>query len=217
MRTNKITNKDIQEFIKKALWESRQANKNSLDNASNYIGEDLSGWLTGPTRSRDSDNMTESNFTAALEMLGGERAGIVEVHRFGHWGCGWFEQIMINSKNKRAVKTLLEIHRALEDHCLLDDSDYSEREDEDRLDTAAHSTDDARALLEKLTDLPELLLNDESLLKDFAYEVISEIDAYCGEKYFDEKRITKIAQGLDYACGSNLDELQQHNNLTRTR
>ena len=45
-------------------------------------------WLILPTtRNRDSDLLSESNFTVALRELGGE-GDKVEVHRMGHWACG---------------------------------------------------------------------------------------------------------------------------------
>jgi len=45
---------------------------------------DRQAWLVVPvSRNRDSNTLAESNFDAALEMLGGE-SDTVEVHRFGH-------------------------------------------------------------------------------------------------------------------------------------
>ncbi len=86
-------------------------------------------WLVLPvSQTRDSEPLAQSNFAAALEILGGESRG-VEVHRFGHWGPGWFEIIIVNPRSRYAA-IAKDIERALEDYPVLDDSDLSERENE---------------------------------------------------------------------------------------
>ena len=61
-------------------------------------------WMVLPTyQTRDSEHLTKSNFEAALEMLGGE-GDDVEVHRFGHWGPGWFEIIIVRPGTDALVK-----------------------------------------------------------------------------------------------------------------
>lgn len=63
------------------------------------IGE----WLVLPCgRNRDSSLMEESNFDTALKMLGGESDN-VEIHRFGHWACGWFEIIIVRPDTPQAA------------------------------------------------------------------------------------------------------------------
>lgn len=76
---------------------------------------------------RDSGVMTESNWHAALEMLGGE-SDVVQVHRFGHWANGWFELILIDPAAEDKVKTAEEIEATLADYPVLNDEDYSARE-----------------------------------------------------------------------------------------
>lgn len=84
-------------------------------------------WLVLPTsRTRDSGVLDESNFTAALELLGGEGED-VEVHRFGHWACGWFEVILVCPDTDAAIKAE-EVEACLENYPVLDEDDYSERE-----------------------------------------------------------------------------------------
>jgi hypothetical protein len=86
---------------------------------------DRQQWLVAPvSRNRDSDPLAESNFAACLESLGGESDN-VEVHRFGHWGCGWFEIILAAPSLESEVDA---IASALADYPVLDDSDYSSRE-----------------------------------------------------------------------------------------
>ena len=80
-------------------------------------------------RTRDSEVLEESNFHSALRMLGGESEEI-QVHRFGHWGPGWFELILINPNAEDKVKIAEEIESALADYPILDEMDFSEREEE---------------------------------------------------------------------------------------
>lgn len=84
-------------------------------------------WLVVPCGlNRDSDCLDESNFACAVNMLGGE-SDTVEVHRFGHWGCGWFEIIIINPESPQAA-TAHKLCDALAEYPILDESDWSERE-----------------------------------------------------------------------------------------
>lgn len=86
--------------------------------------EDRQAWLVVIGRNRDSGVLAESNFASALTSLGGE-SETCEIHRFGHWGCGWFELILLHPDRETEADS---IESALADYPVLDDSDYSERE-----------------------------------------------------------------------------------------
>lgn len=82
-------------------------------------------WVVLPVgRNRDSNALDESNFYTALEIMGGE-SETVEVHRFGHWACGWFEIIIAHPSLAAEVEKMED---ALADYPVLDDDDLSERE-----------------------------------------------------------------------------------------
>ena len=99
-----------------------------FDNADNYEGKDLSSLLVVPvSRARDSGPLDESNFEEALRLLGGESA-TVQVHRFGHWACGWYELLLVDPADAVAVKVGGEIESRLEDYPVLDEEDFSQRE-----------------------------------------------------------------------------------------
>jgi hypothetical protein len=49
----------------------------------------------------------------------------VEIHRFGHWGPGWFEIMILDPKHESAVD---DIERALADYPVLDDEKMSKIE-----------------------------------------------------------------------------------------
>lgn len=88
--------------------------------------EDRQDWLVlGVAHNRDSSVLEESNWAMALECLGGE-SETVEVHRFGHWGPGWFELILVQPGSP-AEKEAEDIEAALADYPVLADDDYSER------------------------------------------------------------------------------------------
>lgn len=98
------------------------------------LGADRHGigeWFVMPTtQTRDSGPLAQSNFDVFLEGLGGESA-YVEVHRFGHWGPGWFEIILVKPTAKRTLEKAAEMAAALEDYPILNEEDYSRREYEE--------------------------------------------------------------------------------------
>lgn len=65
--------------------------------------EDKQNWLVVIGRNRDSDCRDRSNFRSILKDLGGESES-VEVHRFGHWACGWMELIIVKPDTEAATK-----------------------------------------------------------------------------------------------------------------
>jgi hypothetical protein len=89
--------------------------------------EDREDWLVAPvSQTRDSGPLDRSNFACALKKLGGE-SDSVEVHRFGHWGPGWFEIILAEPTEANA-KLIYELEGALANYPILDESHFSELE-----------------------------------------------------------------------------------------
>lgn len=85
-------------------------------------------WYVVPcARNRDSDTWEMSNFETALTMLG-EESETVEIHRFGHWGPGWFEIILVNPEDKERVQCINQIEDKLKEYPYLDEDDVSRRE-----------------------------------------------------------------------------------------
>jgi hypothetical protein len=167
---------NTQEFIKNNTWRAHMDKSQGLDGWGNYSGGmERADWVVVPVgRNRNSEILQESNFDVALERLGGESKN-VEIHRFGHWGCGWFELILVNPKSKKHVKIALEIKNDLDDYPVLDDSDFSEREREYQSNYAKDAQDDLSAALAK-----HLGLKDTKALKDIAYNLNMECQNYYG-------------------------------------
>jgi hypothetical protein len=92
------------------------------------IDIDRGDWYVMPvSQTRDSGPLDQSNFQQFLEGLGGE-SETVEVHRFGHWGPGWFEIIIVNPSDEKAVKAAEDMAESLQHYPVLNDEDFSRRE-----------------------------------------------------------------------------------------
>ena len=100
-------------------------NPSGFDSLSNYMGStDFGNFYGFLTQNRDSDILTRSNFISGLEILGGESEN-VQIHRFGHWACGWWEIIAVKKGTKefeeaeKIEKELLDYPVVNEDHLSL--------------------------------------------------------------------------------------------------
>ena len=106
------------------------ASPTPLDGPGNYMGETPDNALFVLLgRNRDSDILTESNWDCALELLGGEGEN-VEIHRFGHWVCGWLEYLCVR-ENTKEFKVAQEIESEIEAYPILNEDHFSEKESEE--------------------------------------------------------------------------------------
>jgi hypothetical protein len=93
-----------------------------------YFGEVWPAYYSsGVGRSRDSDDLEESNFHTMLKLLGGE-SETVQIVRESHWLVGWIEWIAIHQDDEKALQIADETKGRLEDYPVLDESDWCERE-----------------------------------------------------------------------------------------
>lgn len=100
------------------------ANPSGFDSLGNYMGEtDFPDMYVLLTRNRDSDKLTRSNFERAVKQLGGESDN-VQVNRFGHWACGWWESLSVK-RGTPEFKIAEDIEAALSDYPVLDEEHYS--------------------------------------------------------------------------------------------
>ena len=98
-------------------------------------------WLVLPViQTRDSGVLERSNFQAALALLGGGSES-VEVHRFGHWGPGWYEIIIVAPS---LIDKAQEIEDRLNDYPILDEDLHSRLEDEECEQVWSNSYDEAK-------------------------------------------------------------------------
>jgi len=95
--------------------------------------ERLSKWATVVGRTRDSGLMEISNFESIYKDLETQFPDDVEIHRFGHWGVGWIEEVMVRVYDDvgnitPAFEAAVEWRERLEDYPVADEDDYSMRE-----------------------------------------------------------------------------------------
>jgi hypothetical protein len=86
-------------------------------------------WVVGLIKTRDSACLDICNFDVALELLGSE-SDSVEVHRFGHWACGWFEIILVDSADKTKSDIAQSIEDKIKDYHILNEWELCDYEAE---------------------------------------------------------------------------------------
>jgi len=75
----------------------------AVDPAGNGPAE-IQDWIVSRlTRSRDSDAQANSRFARRVRALGGEGPDL-RILRFSHWGCGWFEIVVVRPDSEVAKK-----------------------------------------------------------------------------------------------------------------
>ena len=98
-------------------------------------------WLVAPCiLTRDSEALETSNFECLRRELGVQDGDTedAEEHSFNHWACGWFNIILVKPGSKAAA-TAQECEAKLADYAVLDEDDYSEREYEEKCNSADFS------------------------------------------------------------------------------
>lgn len=91
--------------------------------------EDIEDWFVAPVfRNRDSGVLENSNWDVVLDDLGGE-SDTVQIHRFGHWACGWFEIIVV-APDSAARTTAASWAQRLKDYPIADEMHYAQRQQE---------------------------------------------------------------------------------------
>lgn len=105
-----------------------------------YFGAEWPDYYVFLSQHRDSDSLTRSNFTCALEALGGEQTvenpdpdidndiDAVLVVRESHFLVGWVEWIAIHESATDALRIADDIAKRLESYPVLDEDHWSELE-----------------------------------------------------------------------------------------
>lgn len=116
-----------------------------------FLDDDRQSWLVAPvSQTRDSECLSRSNFTEAekaFEEIDADSHDH-ETHRFGHWGPGWFEIILVRPTSP-CHALALELAESLADYPVLDEEAFSELEYDEAHETIPHLTPCLR------DDLPE--------------------------------------------------------------
>lgn len=93
-----------------------------------HICSELDSFYVGPcSQTRDSDTLTRVNFEIMTEaVLKVAQHSETEVHRFGHWGPGWYELLLIHPADTAALAEASEIAASLENYGCLNDERWAE-------------------------------------------------------------------------------------------
>jgi len=147
----------------------------AFDSAGAFL-DDRDDWRVMPVmQTRDSGPYDVSNFETAQKILDDSKADY-EVHRFGHWGPGWFEIILIDPSSAHSMTAAGEIVCSLADYPVLDEDDLSDREYEDFLES--WSSWGCRDFIRSLTK--------QFTLKDEAQNLLDAIDIDIMREFYME-------------------------------
>lgn len=92
--------------------------------------DDRQDWIVAPVvQTRDSGTLERSNFEVVEKGLDAKQ-GQVELHRFGHWGPGWYE-ILLVEPNTEAAEACIEWEAALADYSVACEEHFSRLEYEE--------------------------------------------------------------------------------------
>jgi hypothetical protein len=90
----------------------------------------------GPvSRHRDSEPLDESNFRVILRHLQSIDPRVA-AERFGHWGVGWIEEIVIPLDNSAVIHGVEAWVPALQDYPVANEEDYAQLEADQAADSA---------------------------------------------------------------------------------
>ena len=140
-----------------------------------YMGQTWEEYYSsGFGQTRDSDVLARSNFRVALKALGGESETVIVV-REGHWACGWIEWIAIHESDKKSLEIANEIYCSIQDYAVLDDSDFSELEYSECLDSLFYEFHRYEERVERYLEEIESSEYPDSY-PDLNYELIEKIN-----------------------------------------
>ena len=143
--------------------------------ASNYMGEEYPEYYVLLGQHRDSHLVDQSNFSCALDRLGGESETVIVV-RSGHWAVGWVESLLIHESDSEAIAEGEKIQAEIADYPVLDDSDYSDREYRRVMDywQPASLTERMHLCADCNIPVPAARHNDAPMRYDRLYECLAE-------------------------------------------
>lgn len=94
--------------------------------------EEYAEWYVGLIRTRDDGPLERSNFDTAATILNGIEDGRGhDIIRIRHWGCGWYDVLLVDPACEKSVQEMQEIFNALDDYPVLDDVVFYEYEREE--------------------------------------------------------------------------------------
>lgn len=129
-RVTEVMNRAYSGIADDLLALTREAHQGATFHTSRQALE--SCWYATPfVQTRDSDSLDKSNFHVIKNDLVNQDDEGVQIERFGHWGCGWFERIYVRRDHPIAISLVAAWLTALDQYPVADDDHYSETEWDD--------------------------------------------------------------------------------------
>jgi hypothetical protein len=160
---------------------------------------DRQDWYVAPCgTNRDAAPLQRSNWRVQQTMLAHLET---EIHRFGHWACGWFE-ILLVAPSDAAKAELAKIADGLADYPVLSEDDYGLEALEELRETWINCyAPDLRRTLDNLLWAKGESIDAEGLCQNFALDLESDdVQAYCehrsGDGTIDQDRMSRLVTGL---------------------
>lgn|SRR3990172_5082691 len=94
-----------------------------------YLGEEYPDWYVVIGHSRGSHLLDHVNFDSVLKALGGE-SDTVQVVRASHFASGWVEWIGVHESDVKSLEKAEALMKQLDDYPILDEEEFTMREDE---------------------------------------------------------------------------------------
>lgn len=146
--------------------------------------EDRQDWLVVPVgTNRDADILTRSNWEVVTKdiMATHEDEDSAEIHRFGHWGPGWFEICLVRP-GSNAAKCAEEWESALDDYPVASDAHFSE---------LAHNEANEAWQFERTRDRIEYIRRNRS---EFEFRSFSDLLGCVRGKHFSGDAISYMSR-----------------------
>lgn len=160
-------------------------------------------WFVAPcSLTRDSDSLAWSNWEYQRKAL--EAVDTVEdlaLYGFGHWGPGWYEIALVRPGSE-CERVARELAARLESYPVLDESDWSEREQEmawNRVSAMQAIKDGRHELSERTLDILNGVPND--VLMSNIYELTVEIENDYPRVLGDRAQWARFLRAVRKGCG----------------
>ena len=167
-----------------------------------YMGAEYPEYYEVAGRSRDSEALERSNFNSILAALGGENeeAGVI-IAKASHWAVGWVEELLIHETASEKLKIADELVGGLEDYPIVDETDFSNEEREEREQYFANGgKQDMERVIAKELGQPVLeFLQQHVNLENVLFMVMENCSSYHGETFAptDIEEMKKHLDGID--------------------
>lgn len=84
-------------------------------------------WWVVAAQHRDSTALDRSNFAAMRRLIEDAKGGYA-IESAGHWAVGWLEYLLVDGRDRNALRAAIHAHIRLNDYPILDEDAFSQLE-----------------------------------------------------------------------------------------